>query len=93
MNGGEKMKNKVVVENILTPYIDHLESSGYDVYTLYRNDNLKNITSDEYKAVVVSGLDVLSTSDANYEHPPVPVIEARGYTPEEVQNIIESKHK
>ena len=87
------MKNKVVVENTLTPYIEYLKSCGYDVYTLYKNDNLQNIVSDEYKAIIVSGLDVLSTSDATYENPPVPIIEAKGYTPEELHNIIENKYK
>ena len=93
MNGGEILSNKVVVENTLTPYIEYLKNLGYDVYTLYKNSNLENITSDQYKAIVVSGLDVLSTSGATHNNPPVPIIEAKGYTPEEVQNIIESKIK
>lgn len=87
------MKNKIVVENTLTPYIDHLKNCGYDVFTLYKNDNLQNITSDEYKAIVISGLDVLSTSDATYQNPPVPIIEAKGHTPEEVHSIIENRYK
>ena len=87
------MKNKVVIENTLTPYIDHLKNCGYDVYTLYKNDNLQNISSNEYKAIIVSGLDILSTSEANYNNPPVPIIEAKGYTPEEIHNIIESKYQ
>lgn len=87
------MKNKVVVENSLTPFIEHLESVGYDVHTLNRNVNLKNITSDEYKAIVVSGLDVLSEREAGYNNPPVPIIEAKGLTPYEVQNMIENKIK
>lgn len=87
------MKDKIVVENTLTPYIEYLKSCGYDVYTLYKNDNLQNIISDEYKAIVISGLDVLSTTDTNYNNPPVPIIEAKGYTPEEVHNIIENKTK
>ncbi|NMB27092.1 MAG: hypothetical protein GX987_03425 [Tissierellia bacterium] len=87
------MKNKVVVENTLTPYIDYLKSCGYDVYTLYKNDNLQNIVSDEYKAIIISGLDVLSTSGPTYENPPVPIIEAKGHTPEEIHNIIENRYK
>ncbi|WP_236913491.1 YkuS family protein [Clostridium sp. Cult2] len=87
------MSNKVVVENTLTPFIDHLKSLGYDVYTLYKNSNIENITSDEYKAIVVSGLDVLGTSGATHKNPPVPIIEASGRTPEEVHSIIESKYK
>ena len=87
------MKNKVVVENTLTPYIDYLKSCGYDVYTLYKNDNLQNIVSDEYKAIVISGLDVLSANDTSFEKPPAPIIEAKGHTPEEVHNIIENKYK
>ena len=41
------MKNKIVVENTLTPFIEHLRSVGYDVYTLNKNSNLQNITTDE----------------------------------------------
>ncbi|MBZ2175543.1 YkuS family protein [Schnuerera sp. xch1] len=85
------MKNKVVVENTLTPYIEHLKSAGYDVHTLYKNSNLKNITSDQYKAVVVSGLDNLGYREGDSNNPPVPIIEAKGSTPQEVQNIIENK--
>mgnify|MGYP001033809897 CR=1 FL=1 len=86
------MKKKIVVENTLTPYIEHLRSLGYDVYTLYKNSNLENITSDEYKAIVVSGLDVLSTSGATHNKPPAPIIEVKGRTPEEIHSIIENKH-
>ena len=85
------MKNKVVVENTLTPFIEHLKNAGYDVYTLNRNFNLKNITSDEYRAIVVSGLDVFSERETDYNNPPVSIIEAKGLTPQEVQNIIENR--
>lgn len=87
------MAGKIVIENTLTPYIEHLKSLGYDVYTLYKNSNLENITSDEYKAIVVSGIDVLSTSGATHSNPPVPIIEANGRTPEEVHSIIKNKLK
>ena len=36
--GGERVKKKIVVENILTPYIEYLKSCGYDVYTLNKNN-------------------------------------------------------
>ncbi|GFN34575.1 YkuS family protein [Tepidimicrobium xylanilyticum] len=85
------MKDKIVVENTLTPFIEHLKSLGYDVYTLYKNSNLEHITSDEYKAIVVSGIDVLSSSDSTGQIPPVPIVEARGKTPEEVHQIIQDK--
>ncbi len=90
--GGDCLKNKIVVENTLTPYIEYLKSCGYDVHTLYRNDNINNIISDEYKAIIVSGLDVLGTRDASYENPPIPIIEAKGYTPEEIHNMLENKY-
>lgn len=86
------MKNKIVVENTLTTYIEYLKSCGYDVYTLYRNDNINNIVSDEYKAIIVSGLDVLGTRDTSYENPPVPIIEARGHTPEEIYHMLENRY-
>jgi len=87
------MKNKVVVENTLTPFIEHLKRVGYDVYTLNKTTNLTNITTDEYKAIIVSGLDTLSERQSSFNNPPVPIIEARGRTPQEVQSIIESKLK
>ena len=85
------LKRKIVVENTLTPYIDYLESQGYDVYTLYRNDNLQNIVSNEYDAIVVSGLDQLSLNDTEFEKPNASIIEADGLTPEEVHSIIQDK--
>ncbi len=87
------MSKKVVVENTLTSYIDYLEQSGYDVYTLYKNDNIDKISSPEYKAIIVSGLDILSTKDAQFNNPPVPIIEAKGQTPEEVYNLLESRYE
>lgn len=86
------MKNKIVVENILTPYIEYLKSCGYDVYTLNKNDNLQHIVSDEYKAIVVSSLDQLSINNTGFEKPKAPIIEAKGYTPEEIHSIIENKN-
>lgn len=83
---------KVVVENTLTPYKDYLKDYGYDVYTLYNNENLNNITTSEYKAIIVSGIDVLSTVDASYNNPPAPIIEAKGKTPEEIYDLLESKY-
>ncbi|NLY77776.1 MAG: hypothetical protein GX080_06785 [Tissierellia bacterium] len=87
------MNKKIVVENTLTPFIDYLKSVGYDVYTLNRNVNLKNISTDEYKAIIVSGLDTLSEREAHFNNPPVPIIEAKGRTPQEVQSMIENKLK
>lgn len=89
--GGGILKKKIVVENILTPYIEYLKSCGYDVYTLNKNNNLQNIVSDEYEAIVISGLDQLSINDTGYKKPNAPIIEADGLTPEEVHGIIEDK--
>lgn len=84
------MTNKVVVENNLTPFIEHLKSVGYDVSTLNKNVNLSNISTDEYKAIVVSGVDILSKGEATHNNPPVQIIEAKGRTPKEVENMIEN---
>ena len=86
------MNRKVVVENTLTPYIDYFKSSGYDVHTLYKNSNIKNITSTEYDAIIVSGMDVLSIKETSFQNPPIPIIEIRGQTPEEVYNMVESRN-
>ena len=82
------MNKKVVVENNLSPFIEHLKSAGYDVTTLNKNVNLSNITTDEYRAIVVSGLDTLSKREAHHNKPPVQIIEAKGRTPQEVESII-----
>ncbi len=87
------MSKKIVVENILTPHIEFLKDSGYDVYTLYKNENLNQITSSEYKAIIVSGLDRFSTDEANYNSPSAPIIEAKGQTPEEIYNLLESRYQ
>lgn len=86
------MNKKVVVENNLTPFIDFLKDSGYDVYTLHQNKNLDKINSNEYSAVIVSGIDVLSTNGTTYENPQVPIIEAKGRTPEEIYELLESRY-
>lgn len=85
------MSKKIVVENILTPHIKYLKESGYDVYTLYKNSNLNEITSPEYKAIIVSGLDNLATDGASYNRPSAPIIEAKGQSPEEIYNLLESR--
>ncbi|HLR35567.1 MAG TPA: YkuS family protein [Tissierellales bacterium] len=87
------MSKKIVVENILTPHIEFLKDSGYNVYTLNKNANLNEITSPEYKAIIVSGLDVLSTNGADYNNPSAPIIEAKGQTPEEIYNLLESRYQ
>lgn len=85
------MTKKVVVENILTPHIEYLKEVGYDVYTLYKNSNLNDITSPEYEAIIVSGIDNLITDGSNYNRPSAPIIEAKGQTPEEIHSILESR--
>lgn len=90
INGGDIMK-KVVVENTLKPYIDHLERNGYDVYTLYKNENINNITSTDYEAIVISGMDDLSLNEVSHSNPPVPIIDASGKSPDDILNILNQR--
>lgn len=79
------MTKKVAVENTLERVSQYLADQGYDVQTMYQNDTLYDITSDEYDAVVVSER---SYFDRNRIKTNAPIIEAAGSTPEQVYEKI-----
>lgn len=84
------MDKKVVVENTLQSHIDFLEKSGYDVHKLYKNQNINNIESFNYDAIVVSSMS--EGFSGGHGRPSAPVIEAKGKTPEEVFNILRTRY-
>ena len=76
------MKRKVVVENTLEDVRDYFADHGYDVRTMYRDDTIEDIITEEYDAIVVTDL-----SSGNVDRKlqvNVPVIEAAGLTPGEI---------
>lgn len=84
------MDKKVVVENTLQSHIDFLEQCGYDVHKLYKNENVGNIESFNYDAIVVSSMKNVPMGATS--RPSAPIIEAEGKTPEEVFNILRARY-
>ncbi len=84
------MHKKIVVENTLQSHIDFLEKSGYDVHKLYKNENLYNITSSKYDGIIVNDLNEISSGENINYKTNSPVIEAKGKTPEQVYDILNS---
>ncbi len=78
------MKKKVVVENTLGDVKNYLGQQGYDVRTMYRNDTLGAITSNEYQAIVVENMNNAAQNPSTSS----PVIEAGSLTPEQVYEKI-----
>lgn len=76
------MKRKVVVENTLKDVRNYLANHGYDVRTMYQDDTVEDIVTDEYDAIVVT--DLHSGNVDRKLKVKVPVIEAAGLTPGEV---------
>lgn len=83
------MKKKVVVENTLEDIKNYLGQKGYDVRTMYRNDTLNDITSNEYEAIIVS--DVNNGNLPKNLKGNTSIIEAAGLTPEQVYETIRNK--
>ncbi len=76
------MNRKVVVENTLEDVRDYLADHGYDVRTMYRDDTIEDIVTEEYDAIVVSDLNSGNVDRKLKVN--VPVIEAAGLTPGEI---------
>ena len=86
------MHKKIVVENSLQNHIDFLEKSGYDVHKLYKNENLYNITSSKYAGIIVDDLSKIGSESNTNNKTNAPIIEAKGKTPEQVYDILNSTH-
>ncbi|MFT9496636.1 YkuS family protein [Anaerosolibacter sp.] len=83
------MTKKVVVENNLEEVRVYLGEKGYDVRTMYRNDTLQDITSDNYEAIIVSDLNNMNLSQGLKAK--ASIVEAAGLTPEQIYQIIHNK--
>ncbi|MDF2545211.1 MAG: hypothetical protein K0R93_109 [Anaerosolibacter sp.] len=83
------MAKKVVVENNLEEVRAYLGEKGYDVRTMYRNDTLQDITSDNYEAIIVSDLNNMNLSQGLKAK--ASIVEAAGLTPEQIYQIIHNK--
>ncbi len=83
------MRRKVVVENTLSNVRTYLGEKGYDVRTMYNNNTLNHITSDEYDAIVISNMDGTNLQEDTKTNSPI--ISAAGLTPEEVYERINGR--
>jgi galactitol-specific phosphotransferase system IIB component len=83
------MNRKIAVEQSLTPVKDFLVQKGYSVDSVNFSKEFTG-SMDEYDAVVVTGVNenFLGVEDTNTK---AAVINARGLTAEEIQNLIEKK--
>lgn len=68
---------QVAVQEGLTPVVEALQAAGYRVVPLGR------ASLDQVGAVVLSGMDENLLGDQR-THTPVPVVDARSLTPEEI---------
>lgn len=90
------MDKKVVVESSLRDHIEYLEKYGYQVDTINKPEDINNVESFDYDAVVVSSLSSSSLNsslgEGSSSRPSAPVVEAKGKTPEEVYNILRGRY-
>lgn len=76
------MKKKVVIENVLHDVKNYFTKEGYDVTNMYFDDNINDINTNEYDAIIVR--------DRNNSNLPQDVkndkkvIEAMGLVPHQV---------
>ncbi|KAB3537697.1 hypothetical protein F8154_02490 [Alkaliphilus pronyensis] len=76
------MKKKVVVENTLEDVKNYYTKHGYNVNSLYFNDNINDINLDEYDAIVVNSINNLNI--ASNVKDSGKVVEAMGLAPHQV---------
>lgn len=86
------MHKKVVVENTLPSYIEYFQKSGYDVHRLYLNKNVDNISSKDYDGIIVTDLNSHNLASQGNRGFDIPIIEAKGKSPEEVYNMVKSNN-
>lgn len=79
------MPKRIAVEDGLSPVQRYLRENGYDVVSLN-----KQAQADNYDCCVISGGDenVMGMQDTTTD---VPVIDARGMTPEEVYRQVHQR--
>jgi len=87
--GGCNMKN-IAVQKGLKPVIEHLSQAGYKVYEFDLRQKASKDFLDGFDAIVFTGMnDNFMGIQETVNN--VPIIEARGMTPEEIKNTIEQR--
>lgn len=84
------MKNKILVEENLTPVKRYLENKGFNVETINDNSNLREEALKDLQAIVISGHDMNMLGMHDIKTKAV-VINAEGRTPEEVYEEIKKR--
>ena len=90
------MYKKVAVEGSLHEHIKFLEKSGYKVDKISRPVDANAVQSFDYDAIVVSDMDDSSMEETAFfrssGRASAPIVEAKNKTPEEVFNILRTRH-
>ncbi|HZJ76217.1 MAG TPA: YkuS family protein [Oscillospiraceae bacterium] len=90
------MDKRVAVEDSLHEHIKFLEKSGYEVDRIKSPADANIVHDFDYDAVVVSNMDDSSMEKSIFSQSggraSAPIVEARGKTPEEVFNILRTRH-
>ncbi|SCY66348.1 YkuS family protein [Alkaliphilus peptidifermentans] len=76
------MKKKVVVENTLEDVKNYYSKQGYDVSLLYFDENINNINTEEYDAIIVN--DINNSNLPRSVKKTGKVVEAMGLVPHQV---------
>lgn len=85
------MDKRVVVKDSLKEHIDFLKKPGYEVERISKPEDVNNVQSFNYDAVVVSSIDDFSMGTTTFR-PSAPVVEAKDKTPREVFNILRTRY-
>ncbi|NLZ53765.1 MAG: YkuS family protein [Thermoanaerobacteraceae bacterium] len=83
------MKN-IAVQKGLKPVAEHLSRAGYRVYEFDFRQKASKDFLDGFDAIVFTGMNdnIMGIQETVNN---VPIIEARGMTPEEIKNTIEQR--
>lgn len=94
--GGDFVDKRIAVEGSLHEYIKFLEESGYEVDKIGSSADANMVHDFDYDAVVVFDMDDSSMEESIFSQSSgrssAPIVEARGKTPEEVFNILRTRH-
>jgi galactitol-specific phosphotransferase system IIB component len=91
LKGGCDMKN-IAVQKGLKHVSEHLTNAGYKVFEFDTRQKASKDFLDGFDAVVMTGMNdnIMGIEDTNTK---VPFVEARGMTPQEIQQTIERRVK
>lgn len=79
---------KIAVQKNLTPVKNYLENQGYQVQEF--EGNASQVAKDNMDAIVITGQDqnILGNETISTK---VPIIEARGMKPQEIEQILKNR--